>query len=422
MRVLVLTNKIPYPPKDGGAIATLNMAVGLAQAGAIVTVLAMSTPKHKFRAQDIPKSILDKVRIKDIFVDTRISLVRAINNLFFSNLPYNAERFISEEFKMELTKILSEKFDVVQLEGPYLLPYIDTLRMYHKGLVSFRAHNVEWEIWNRISILQSNPIKRLYFKLISNRLKAFESRLLRLTDILVPISSRDESMLREMGFAGKSLVIQTGFVESSSNLSNPDMEYPSLFHLGGLDWLPNCQGIIWFLKNCWQLIQNDLPNARFYIAGRNAPKSFSKLVSKFKNVVFCGEVDDSNSFMRSKAVMVVPLLSGSGMRIKIVEGLARKRAIVSTSIGVEGLDLTDGIEAEIADEPALFAQKVIGLLTDRSKFNQMANAGKQYVEKNLNNFSNTAKLFRFYHEILDSTNAFQKRKGFICSPQLTSEN
>jgi glycosyltransferase involved in cell wall biosynthesis len=372
------------------------MALGLEAAGAKVKILAMSTPKHNSNAQDFPNTILNKIEVQDVFVDTSISVGNAIKNLLFSRLPYNAERFISSNFQMELTLVLKDKYDVVQLEGPYLFPYIDTINKFHQGIISYRAHNVEWEIWQRNAAMQPNPLYKIYFKVISKRLREFETQLLSQIDVLVPITKRDELILTQMRFSGKSFVAQTGFEETSTKRVFASMEYPSVFHIGGLDWLPNREGIIWFLKNCWPKIQAIMPNLKFYIAGRNAPKKFIKFVSGQKNVVFCGEVEDSATFMLSKALMVVPLLSGSGMRIKVVEGLARKRAIVSTSIGVEGLDLTDGVEVAIADNPENFSNKVIEILTNRSMFDKLVNAGKQYVDNKLNNNRITSELLGFY--------------------------
>jgi len=400
VRVLILTNKIPYPPTDGGAIATLNMARGLAKAGADVKILAMSTPKHNSRSYDFPEEILNEIGVIDVYVDTDIKVVRAMSNLLFGKLPYNAERFISESYREELAILLQESFDVVQLEGPYIFPYLDTIKKYHDGIVSYRAHNVEWEIWDRNSAIQSNPIKRLYFKIISDRLKRFETGLLNSIDVIIPITKRDELKLRQMGFKGKSFVASAGFEETSPTSTPIGMEFPSVFHIGGLDWLPNREGITWFLKYCWPLILKELPQLTFYIAGRNAPKQFVKYVSTIPNVVFCGEVEDSGVFMASKALMVVPLLSGGGMRVKIVEGLARRRAIVSTSIGAEGLDLSDGEELAIADAHEVFARKVIEILKDQILFNQMVNKGYEFFYQNLNNRNITAKLFDFYEDMV----------------------
>ena len=399
MKILILTNKIPYPPTDGGAIATLNLARGLAQNGATVKILAMSTPKHNSSSTDFPQEILNELRVEDVFVDTEIKPLNAIKNLLFSKLPYNAERFISKEFEGQLTISLDEKFDLVQLEGPYLLPYIETIKKYHKGIISLRAHNVEWEIWQRNAALQTNPFKRFYFKLISKRLNEFECKLLSQIDVLVPITRRDELKLRGMGFEGESLVAPAGFAEASLGNLGIEMENPSVFHIGGLDWLPNREGILWFLKNCWPIILKDLPELKFYIAGRNAPMGFIKFVSAQRNVVFCGEVADSAKFILSKSLMVVPLLSGSGMRVKVVEGLARKRAIVSTSIGVEGIDLTNGVEVAIADNPNEFSEKVIQILTNQTLYNQMVTSGFDFVKEKLDNNKITQNLLDFYRRI-----------------------
>lgn len=399
MNILLLANKVPYPPKDGGAFATLNMALGLHYAGAKVTILAMCTPKHNTPNKDFPDWLQRKVNITTVFVDTTISPISAAFNLVFSRYPYNAQRFRNKKFKDLVHKRLKEEqFDIVQLEGPYLEPYIKTIRKLHRGSIVLRAHNVEWEIWERSSAAQINILRRWYFSILSRRIKRLESRVLRSVDMLVPISQRDSENLYKMGFKGISYTCPTGYsIEVNSN-DNESFEFPSLFHIGGLDWIPNQEGIIWFLENCWPTIKSLFTKVKFYIAGRNAPPDFVDKLYVYPGVVFCGEVENSADFISSKAVMVVPLLSGSGMRIKIVEGLALGKAIVSTSIGAEGIDVESGKHIAIADSAEQFSHKVIELLKDKQLVVEMGRNAKRFASENLDNNLFTKGLFEFFNE------------------------
>lgn len=405
MRILLLVNKVPYPPTDGGAYATLNMALGLSNAGANVSILAMSTPKHSTTAKDFPKWITSRIDVETVFVDTAINPLRALKNFVFSSIPYNAERFISLEFENALKVVLkSRKFDVIQLEGLYIEPYIKTIRHYHKGPIAFRAHNVEWELWARNASIQTNPLRRLYFRHLSGRIKKMEKDILGEVDALVPISSRDAEGLIEMGFAGRVMVTPTGFDFSENHQGNDSFEYPSIFHIGGLDWLPNQEGILWFLKECWPLVIAKLPEVKFYIAGRKAPQAFQQKIQRYPNLIFCGEVTSSVEFIRSKALMVVPLLSGSGMRIKIVEGMALGKAIVSTSVGAEGVDAVHDTHLAIANTPVEMANSIINLLSSKQKILQMGSNAQKFVKQQLDNDIITKRLFLFYKDLLADFN------------------
>jgi len=395
----MLANKVPYPPNDGGAFATLNMAVGLAESGAKVTLLAMSTPKHPSTENDFPKDLRDRIDVKTVFVNTNLSPFKAMANLLFSKHAYNAQRFISHKFASAIQLVLNQqRFDIVQLEGLYLYPYVDLIRKHFAGKIAFRAHNVEHEIWERSASIQQNLLKKWYFTILSKRIKSAEISLLQRVDMLVPISLRDEQILKQLGFKGASLASPTGFrIGNAVEVSN-NFEFPSLFHLGSLDWIPNQEGISWFLDNCWPHVLSSVPNAKFYLAGRNAPKLLIERIAEYPNVVYVGEVENSSNFMQSKAVMIVPLLSGSGMRIKIVEGMALGKAIVTTTIGAEGIAVEDGKHLAIADTPLHFAKRVVELLLSKEETMKIGHESKLYANHNLNNSVLTRKLLVFYNK------------------------
>jgi glycosyltransferase involved in cell wall biosynthesis len=402
MKILVLANKVPYPPNDGGALATLNMCLGLNIAGAEIVLLAMSTPKHTTSAENIPDVIAKQINAETVFVDTTISVVSALRNYLFSSLPYNAERFVSKEYKKRLGKILeSSTFDIVQLEGLYLAPYIKFIRKKTKSPIALRAHNVEHEIWQRTAANEPNFLRRYYYKHLARRIKRMEIKALRMIDLLIPISERDAQFLNELGYSGSCFVNPTGYdIEDSCNDDIP-LEFPSLFHIGALDWHPNREGILWFLDNCWQNIVEELPNLTFYVAGRGAPQDFIGTIQSYKGVEFCGEVVDARKFIQSKALMIVPLLSGSGMRIKIVEGMALGKAVISTSIGAEGIEADHGKQIIIADNPHNFYQEICRLLSDKELLAQIGKDAQLFAKVKLDNNRLTQNLLNYYKSALN---------------------
>ncbi len=397
MKILQVTNKVPYPTTDGGAIACMNLTRGFSLLGHNVTVLAMNTLKHKTSLHEIPESIKDLADFRLVRVNAGISKWAAFMNLLFSDKPYNAIRFIDHLFEKELINLLKEKeFDIIQLEGLYVCPYIPVIRKYSNAKIVYRAHNIEYEIWARTS-KHVKGWKKWYLNNLSKRIKKFEKGFQNQYDLLVPITERDGVILDELGNRKPRFVSQTG-VDTSVLVPNAKiLEYPSLFHIGSLEWTPNQEGIIWFIQNCWPEIHQRYPELKFYVAGRNAPKWLEhKIVGP--NIVFLGEVEDAYHFMNSKAIMIVPLFSGSGMRIKIVEGMGLGKSIVTTPIGTEGISTTSGENILIAKNREEFIESVSKLVENKELFSSIGKNAIEYIHENFDNLAASAALVDFYKQ------------------------
>jgi polysaccharide biosynthesis protein PslH len=397
MRILQLMNKVPWPPKDGGAIACLNLTKGFSMLGHEVTVLSMNTTKHHIRIKDMPADLRKKADFRLVEVPASINWVEATLNLLFSKLPYNAQRFISDEFSQELAKLLNEKaFDVIQLEGLYLCPYIPVIRKYSKALISYRAHNIEYEIWERTATL-SEGFRSKYLRNLSKRIKRFEVSYLNAYDLLVPITDRDGIILDKLGNSKPRHTSQTGIDFASLVPTARKLEFPSLFHIGALDWAPNQEGLIWFFNNCWPKIHSQNPELKFYLAGRNAPEWFERII-KLEGVVYLGEINDAYDFINSKAVMVVPLFSGSGMRIKIIEGMALGKPIVTTDIGTEGIPTENGKNILIANDVDRFVDAINQLIHDRALSDRIGKSAIGFIQEKYDNLSQAEALVEFYKQ------------------------
>ncbi len=395
MRILQLMNKVPWPPKDGGAIACLNMTKGFSMLGHEVTVLSMNTSKHHVRIKDMPSHIRNKAEFRLVEVPASINWLEATFNLLFSKLPYNAQRFISDDFSHELVKVLTEKnFDIIQLEGLYLCPYIPVIRKYSNALISYRAHNIEYEIWERTAKL-SEGLKSKYLRNLSRRIKQFEISYLNAYDLLVPITERDGQILDALGNVKPRHTSQTGIDFASLVPTARKLEFPSLFHIGALDWAPNQEGLIWFFDHCWTKIHQENPNLKFYLAGRNAPEWFERRI-KHEGVEYLGEINDAYDFINSKAIMVVPLFSGSGMRIKIIEGMALGKPIITTDIGTEGIPTQDRNNILIANDEHQFIEAISLLINDRALSDQIGKNAIGFIQEKFDNLSQAGALIEFY--------------------------
>ncbi|HEY4786376.1 MAG TPA: hypothetical protein VIH57_10025, partial [Bacteroidales bacterium] len=172
MNILLLCNKSPYPSKDGGSIATSAMSEGFAKHGHKVSILAINTPKHHTNEAEIKSFLPENVDIKLIDVNTKLNIFRFFRNLFFSDIPYNAERFYSKNLENELVELLKASiFDVIQIEGLYMSFYVPKIREYSKAFVSYRAHNIESDIWFRSFSGERNLLKKWYVNILYRRLK-----------------------------------------------------------------------------------------------------------------------------------------------------------------------------------------------------------------------------------------------------------
>lgn len=402
MKILIISNKVPYPAKDGGAIATLNMALGLVDVGQSVTLLSTNTIKHYSPLDKIPSHITNQLTIKGVTLDTRTNSFAALKNLVFSNKPYNAVRFESKAFaELIINELRNTKFDIIQIEGPYLAPYLNLIRKETNAPIILRAHNLEHEIWERTAIITTGFFKKKYLQILARRIKQLEEKTVKRVDAIIPITEKDAQTLRIWNSAIPCLVAPTGISNSQFSENNLDVAENYLFHLGGLDWLPNQHGLIWFINNCLPVIRKAIPSVLLFIAGRNAPQSFIKTAS-VPGVIFVGEVDNAQEFMQQHGIMVVPLLSGSGMRIKIIEGFAAGVPVISTSIGAEGIPATNNSEILIANSKQEFTNACIALLQNRAKSSQIAKNGCNFAKKHFNNTEISQNLVAFYARLIST--------------------
>jgi polysaccharide biosynthesis protein PslH len=396
MKILQLTNKIPYPPRDGGAIATLSLSLSFARQGHQVTLLGMNTSKHYCDMENLPDSITSHIKMESVDVNTDLSFWDAIKNLLFSRLPYNATRFISKNFSNKLIEILqNQKFDVIQLEGLYMAYYIDVIRKHSDALIALRAHNIEHEIWDRTSKQEKSLLRKGYFKLLTRRIKRFKLNKLNKYDLLVPITNRDAEIFHNLGNTRPFCTTPAGFDTGRTQPHRHLIEFPSVFFIGTLDWFPNQEGIIWFLEKVWDKVLQTNPNLQLHIAGRNAPDWIRKIFNK-PNVIYLGEIEDAYQFMNCYAIMIVPLFSGSGMRVKIIEGMAMGKTIITTGLGAEGIDITSGVNILIENDAEGFAKRINDLISNRKYFDQIGSNAACFVRDYFDNEKITLTLTEFY--------------------------
>lgn len=399
MRILQLCNKFVYPPKDGGAIGIFNYTKAFASLGNEVTVLAMNTSKHPYDIQKLPEEVKKMAEWITVDVDNAVKPLSALIALL-KNRSYNIERFISSAYNDRLIELMHQKqFDIIQLEGLYLSPYVETIRAFSNAKIVMRSHNIEHEIWERSTTHEKSILKRFYLEILAKQLRTYEIARLNKYDLMTSVTERDAQMLKKFGCELPLHVCPAPYDETILKADKSKMEFPSLFFIGALDWAPNLEGLEWFIKNVWPKlaakgVQGDL---KFYIAGRNADKV---KLPEMKNIVIVGEVENAYDFMNSKGLMIVPLLSGSGIRVKIIEGMALGKTIVTTSLGAEGIPCKDGQNILIADTPETFADKIIKCISEKMTFAIIGDNAQQFAKQRFSSREVTKKLLEFFQQNL----------------------
>jgi glycosyltransferase involved in cell wall biosynthesis len=397
MKILILTNKLPYPPRDGGSIATLNMICGLHDAGNQITCLALNTFKHSFPVKKIPPELGKSIRFLGVDCNSSIRPLKLLSNLLFSREPYIALRFNIKAFRTALASLLlEENFDIIQLEGPYPGLYLDVIRKESDARISLRAHNVEHLIWERKALHETSLLKRWYFRNMAQRLKRYELEVAQEVDLLVPISDEDASYFIENGLQKPMLTIPAGLNMENYPLTKLPTG-PSIFFIGALDWLPNQEGLDWFLRNIFLNLLSEIPELSFHVAGRNAPAHFEKKL-KHPNIIYHGEVEDAQTFIQSYQLMVAPLLTGSGIRVKILEAAALGRPVITTSAGIEGLAVIKHPCVIVEDDPLRFSSRLIKMLRDPQESEALLTEAREVISRYFDTFELSSRLSQFYNK------------------------
>lgn len=364
MKILQIANKAIYPP-DGGSLAILSLAKGYNENGHRVHLLNMVTHKHSNKDHFIDPKYRKSLHIEGVKVNTRISFVKALVNLLFSDKPYIAQRFISNPFKEKIQQLLQNgEFDIVQFEGIYVLQYINHIRTYFQGKIIYRPHNLEHLVWERNAAKSRNKFKSWYFKILAERLKNLEKSLLNTYDYIFPISKNDATLFKLLGNTKPVKVVPFGMdIKKLNQQSSPENGIQQVNFIGALDWIPNQEGLLWFVENCLEHIVKHDPDIKLNVAGRNAPKWLIRKLNHL-NINYIGEVENAYKFMLTPGPIIVPLFSGSGMRVKIIEAMALKKAVVATEIASEGIQCTNE-ENILIQSKETFTNAVIRLLENK---------------------------------------------------------
>jgi len=381
MKILQVAKKVPY--RDGESLAILALAQSLKLNACQVHLISLNTRKHAFPGDSSHPSFESFCEICWADADTGL---KAIDLLWaLKGIPIQIARFYRHPLEILLQRHLEKNdYDFILVETIYLLPYIPLIRRYFSGKIILRTHNMEFEIWQRLAQGLDRGWKKWLFGFVSRQLAQYEKTKAGVVDAIWAISDR------EAVFFGKCYphlpirtVPITWYFADKDNVELPS--HLSLCFLGSLDWKPNMDGLRWFLSKVWPLLHHHFPGLSLFVAGKNMPQHLKE--SKVPGVHMVGEVDQSTPFLCQHTVFVAPLLSGSGMRAKLIEAAALGRVIVATGMALEGAGFRKDEEVLLADTPEEFLEALYRLVNHPDLVLNLGQKAREAVRKHFNSQS-----------------------------------
>lgn len=383
-RILLLTPQLPYPPHQGTTIRNYNLLVNLAARHEVH--LLSFVHSH----DELPKAtpLQGCCRGAEAVPIPRRSTLRRLLSVFFSPLPDMALRLPSERFRAKLAVILGrQRFDVVQVEGIEMAQYGLWLlegRRSPRPLVVFDDHNAEYVLQQRAFETDARHPGRwpaaLYSFIQWRKLSRYESEICRRADRVVAVSETDKLALCRLIPGLKVTVVPNGVDTKYYKPQSLPSYSQTLVFTGKMDFRPNIDAVLWFCREVLPLLRAEIPTIHFYIVGQKPHRRILPLADN-PAVTITGYVDDIRPYIARASLYVVPLRIGGGTRLKVMEAMAMGKAIVSTTLGCEGFEVTDGRELVMADTAADFARRVIELLSDAGARESLGREARRLVKE-----------------------------------------
>jgi glycosyltransferase involved in cell wall biosynthesis len=375
VRILwVKANKL-LPVSSGGDIRSYNIAHGLAAQHDLTFLSYYDGTQDESYEQELKRHFPGSVCL---CTEKRTGSVpkRVLDYMvhFPSEAPYAVSRFASPQVREKLRGWFQQgSFDVVVCD--FLDAAVNFPRTITIPTVLFQ-HNVESEIWRRLALVQSHPAKKLLYQVEFAKMLAYERKMVRRFQHVIAVSEHDRKLMSRWVDPARITVVPTGvdLKQFKGKSLGQEMENLVIF-VGAMDWGPNVDAVQYFCQEIWPAVKAKIPDARFRIVGRNPDRRVEKLAGE--SIEITGSVPSVVEHLHAASVVVVPLRIGGGTRLKIYEAMAAGKAVVSTSVGAEGLDVHDGSDIVLADDATTFAENVVSLLRDkplRRRYEQSAAA------------------------------------------------
>ena len=398
-RILFLSQLLPYPLDAGPKVRSYYVLRHLAQTHQI-TLLAFSRPDDSPEAIQHLREFCEDVHLIPIHRSHTQNLISLVNSLL-KKTSFIIERDYVPEMAQAVDRVLQDKpFDAVHADQLWMAQYaLRAKRLAPKAMLVLDEHNACFQIWQRLAAGEHNPVKRLLLENEWRKLRAFEAEVCSCFNRIVTVTDEDFRTLHDLIQSPIRLTKAPQPKHSSENLITipicvdtesvvpvrPITGSLNVLHLGTMFWMPNIEGVMWFVREVWPKVVAKIPEVSFTIVGKNPPSEIRELSNngtERSSIKVTGYIPDPQPYLERAAVFVVPLLSGSGMRVKIIDAWRWGLPIISTSIGAEGIHCTPGENILLADDPYAFAQAIVKVLQEPSLSERLRLNGRRWVEEN----------------------------------------
>jgi len=376
MNILFLAPRFPLPADTGGKIRTLNILKQLARENHVHLACFSFENDDAQLADDIKKLGIEVTLVPM----NESSIWKKAFGLYFYSIPFSLAKYNTASMATTVKDLLkANQFDAVHVDHLHMAHYIkyfrDTPRMLDE-------HNVEYKILERCADVETSPVKRHAYHDQAVKMWAFEADMAQRFQCVFACSEDDRVLLNR---------ITSGLIPIHVVPNGVDTEYfqpqkdnaadqeDALVFTGSMDWLPNDDGITYFCRDILPLIWQAKNKVKMYVVGKNPSAAVKELAAKDSRVIITGRVDDVRPYIERSKIFIVPLRIGGGTRLKILEAMSMHKAVVSTTIGAEGIQYTRDVNIALADNPQQFAHKVIDLIDHPARIKSMGIEGRQLV-------------------------------------------
>lgn len=358
MKILFLTNLLPYPLDNGGKIKTYTTLKALHENGHEIDLISFYEDEEDVKYIGKMQELCQNVKVIKLKLTTATNkaymLKQAIKSLF-SKYSFGVYKYYSKMMTETLNHIGREqKYDCVYFDHLQMCVYYECLKkIYPKAKYILDEHNCEYVIMQRRLLVSGNILMKVFMLLEVAKLKSFEKKMLLAFDKIIALTHEDESAMRSLVAGNIPInVIPIGMENDTDNLygKNKSNDVTRIMFVGTLSWEPNSDGIMWFLRNVFPKIEEKISKFELYVIGKNPSDELKNIASLYPNVIVTGYVDSVIPYYEKCDYMIVPLFVGSGQRVKIIEGFSYGMPVVSTTIGAEGINYVDGDSIIIADD------------------------------------------------------------------------
>jgi glycosyltransferase involved in cell wall biosynthesis len=375
-KLLFITPELPYPAQSGGKVKSLKLLQALAESYDVTLAcpLKMDDAKYveEFHAISPCRAHLHQtVHVPRTPVNLVMSHIRGV--------PLNVYRTHSHQLQADIASVAPEH-DIVFLDHYEVYPYLPA---EYQGLTVYHAHNAYFKMWERYAQLPGNLAMRAAAYIEARRVRKYEAAVATSTDLTFAAPNDALELTRAGVPAGQ--LHETFHLGDDQQLELPELRYADtakkLMYVGFLGWEPNSQGLLWFIEEVWpQLVQRH-PGLLFDIVGKNPDQRLQQAVAPHPGISLKGFVPDLQEIYRDSRVSVAPLLFGSGMKVKVLDAMARGMPTVTTSVGAEGIDLKPGKHLLVADDPSAMAASIDRLLTDEQLWQQLQHNSRALISE-----------------------------------------